>query len=100
MDGKVLKVFRFDNLKRNLFELIVKLNTDSHGNIFAVDFEFDSPRGRIIKLNNEGQRIWVYGGHPKVKLRMKMGNVSKRQQPDNNNNIINSYYMTFFPSGI
>ncbi|XP_063420943.1 uncharacterized protein LOC134706165 [Mytilus trossulus] len=78
MDGEVLKVFRFDNLKRKLFELIVKLNTDSHGNIFVVDFEYDSSRGRIIKLNNEGQRMWVYDGHPKI----------------------NSYYRTFLPTDI
>lgn len=75
---KVLKVFRFDNLKRNLFELIVKLNTDSHGSIFVVDFEYDSSRGRIIKLNNEGKRIWVYDGHHKI----------------------NSYYRTFLPTDI
>ncbi|CAG2258119.1 unnamed protein product [Mytilus edulis] len=79
MDGKILKVFRFDNLKRNLFELIVKLNTDSQGNIFVVDFvEYDSSRGKIIKLNNEGQRMWVYDGHSKV----------------------NSYYMPFLPTDI
>ncbi|CAG2258120.1 unnamed protein product [Mytilus edulis] len=66
MSGEVLKVFRFDNLKRNLFDMIVKLKTNSHGNIFVVDFEYNRSKGRIIKLNNEGQRIWVYEGHPKV----------------------------------
>ena len=66
MSGEVLKVIRFDNLKRNLFDMIVKLKTNSHGNIFVVDFEYNRSKGRIIKLNNEGQRIWVYEGHPKV----------------------------------
>ncbi|CAC5424160.1 unnamed protein product [Mytilus coruscus] len=46
MGSKVLKVFRFDNLRRNLFEMKIKLNTDSHGSIFVVDFEYDRSRGR------------------------------------------------------
>ena len=67
-DREVMKIFKYDKNKQNLFTKIIKITTDKDDKISVIDFAADLTARKVISLGKDGELRWIYDGLVTTKI--------------------------------
>ncbi|VDI19158.1 Hypothetical predicted protein [Mytilus galloprovincialis] len=70
-EGKHLQEYEHDGNNKPLFTYPHSITTTSNGNIFVVDTLDAGDRGRVVVLEQGGDVIHIYSGHPHINTERK-----------------------------